>query len=125
MSNLQLLPRLVRLRDVPAYLGMDRHRFNTEVRPNLMEIPIGAQGVAFDRLDLDAWVDDYKHCSGRPAAANLRSLEKWDENEHRGSKSGVNSGSLTRKFSGVDFAKALALANSKKPKCISQGVSKK
>ncbi|SUQ35591.1 Uncharacterised protein [Legionella maceachernii] len=68
-----LLPRLIRLRDAPGYLGMDRHRFNEEVRPNIMEIPIGNQGVAFDRLDLDAWVDDYIHCSGRPAVTKQRS----------------------------------------------------
>lgn len=55
MTN--LLPRLVRLRDAPTYVGMDRHRFNDEVRPKLIEIPIGTQGIAFDRLDLDAWVD--------------------------------------------------------------------
>ena len=78
MSSVQLLPRLIRLRDAPAYLGMDRHRFNGEVRPNLTEIPVGLQGIAFDRLDLDAWVDDYKHRSGRPAASNRRSLEIWD-----------------------------------------------
>ncbi len=38
-----LLPRLIRLRDAPAYLGMDRNRFNAEVRPLLTEIPIGEQ----------------------------------------------------------------------------------
>ncbi len=62
----QLLPRLIRLRDAPYYLGMDRNRFNAEVRPSLTEIPIGKQGVAFDRLDLDAWADDYKRRNGRP-----------------------------------------------------------
>lgn len=44
-----ILPRLIRLRDVPAYLGMDRNRFNAEVRRHLTEIPIGDRGVAFDR----------------------------------------------------------------------------
>jgi hypothetical protein len=34
-------PRLIRLRDVPKYLGMDINRFNREVRPFLVEIPIG------------------------------------------------------------------------------------
>jgi len=63
-----LLPRLVRLRDAPHYLGMDRNRFNSEVRPHLTNIPIGRQGVAFDRLDLDAWVEDYVSRNGRPAA---------------------------------------------------------
>ena len=27
------LPRILRFRDAPAYLGMDRNRFNAEVRP--------------------------------------------------------------------------------------------
>jgi hypothetical protein len=48
------------MRDAPAYLGMDRTVFNQEVRPHLTEIPIGAQGIAFDRLDLDAWADQHK-----------------------------------------------------------------
>ena len=27
------LPRIIRFRDAPHYLGMDRNRFNAEVRP--------------------------------------------------------------------------------------------
>jgi len=65
-DNGRLLPRLIRLRDAPYYLGMDRNRFNAEVRRSLTQIPIGKQGVAFDRLDLDAWADDYKRRNGRP-----------------------------------------------------------
>ena len=61
-----ILPRLIRLRDAPPYLGMDRNRFNGVVRPHLTEIPIGRQGIAFDRLELDAWVDQYKSRNGRP-----------------------------------------------------------
>ena len=38
-------PRLIRFRDVPRYLGMDRNRFNAEVRPYLVEIRIGRQGI--------------------------------------------------------------------------------
>ena len=49
-----IAPRLIRLRDAPGYLGMDRNRFNADVRPTLIEIPIGRQGIAVDRLDLDA-----------------------------------------------------------------------
>ena len=67
--TIAVLPRLIRFRDAPAYLGMDRNRFNAEVRPTLTEIPIGRQGIAFDRLELDVWVDDYVSCNGRPAAA--------------------------------------------------------
>ena len=40
-------PRIIRFRDAPFYLGMDRNRFNAEVRPYLTEVPIGKQG---DRL---------------------------------------------------------------------------
>ena len=43
---------------------MDRNRFNAEVRPYLVEIQVGKQGIAFDRLDLDAWVDHYKSRNG-------------------------------------------------------------
>ncbi len=42
--------RIIRLRDAPKYCGMDRNRFNAEVRSHLTEIPIGKQGVGFDRL---------------------------------------------------------------------------
>ena len=60
-----LLPRFIRLRDAPGYLGMDRNRFNAEVRPWLTEIAIGIQGIAFDRLDLDRFAEEYKQRNGR------------------------------------------------------------
>jgi predicted DNA-binding transcriptional regulator AlpA len=53
-------PRFIRLRDAPAYLGMDKNRFNREVRPLVTSIPIGTQGIAFDRIELDAWADNHK-----------------------------------------------------------------
>lgn len=64
-SGMQIpTPRLIRLRDAPYYLGMDRNRSNAEMRPTLTAVPIGRQGIAFDRLELDAWVDDYISCKG-------------------------------------------------------------
>ncbi len=78
-ASIALLPRLVRLRDAPAYLGMDRNRFNHEVRPRLTNIPIGRQGIAFDRLELDAWVEDYISCNGRPG--RLQGERLWDATE--------------------------------------------
>ena len=80
MNESPLLPRLVRFRDAPFYLGMDRNRFNAEVRPQLTEIPIGTQGIAFDRLELDAWVEQYKSRNGRPAQPKGKLT--WDEREH-------------------------------------------
>ena len=81
MTTSNLLPRLIRLKDVSNYIGMDRNRFNSLVRPNLIEIPIGTQGIAFDRLDLDAWIDQYKQRSGRPGGKEQRSNKPWDANK--------------------------------------------
>ena len=58
-------PKLIRLRDAGPYLGMDKNRFNTEVRPHLIIMPIGIQGIAFDRVELDQWADKYKEQHGR------------------------------------------------------------
>jgi hypothetical protein len=104
---------------------MDRHRFNDEVRPKLLEIPIGNQGVAFDRLDLDAWVDDYIQCSGRPAVTKQRSLEQWDEKNRRVSSKGGKSGTLIKQSLDVEFEKALVRVTSKKQKSTMQDVLKK
>jgi hypothetical protein len=51
----RMLPRFIRLRYAPDYLGMDKIRFNREVRVYLTEIPIGRQGIAFDRLEMESW----------------------------------------------------------------------
>jgi hypothetical protein len=75
-----ILPRVVRFRDAPFYLGMDRNRFNAEVRPYLTEVSIGTQGIGFDRLELDAWFEDYKSRNGRPGRAKGGQL--WDANEY-------------------------------------------
>ncbi|MEJ2445011.1 MAG: hypothetical protein P8Y42_16435 [Exilibacterium sp.] len=69
---MKLQPRLIRMRDAPKYLGMDRNRFNTAVRPHLTQIPLGTQAIAFDRLEIDAWLEDYIECNGRrPKASKL------------------------------------------------------
>ena len=62
-------PRLIRLRDAPDFFGMDKNRFNAEIRPRLTEIRIGRQGRAFDRLEMEAAADQYKQLNGfRPPA---------------------------------------------------------
>lgn len=106
-----LLPRIIRLRDTPFYLGMDRNRFNTEVRPFLTTIPIGRQGIAFDRLELDAWVADYVSRNGRPAADRRK---PWDEEERQASLIEAESGTSTKPSEVDAFAKALARTASKK-----------
>ncbi len=109
-----MIPRLIRFRDAPAYLGMDRNRFNREVRPYLTEIPIGEQGVAFDRLDLDTWADEYKSRNGRPGQS--KGGKTWDAKERRASTNVTGCGISTSRSEVADFAKALALASSGKRK---------
>ena len=108
-----ILPRLIRFRDAPAYLGMDRNRFNAEVRPYLTEIPIGKQGIGFDRLEIDAWIDDYIARNGRPARKGVKT---WDANKYPGSSSEPGSGISTNASAGGEFAKALEQITSKKQK---------
>jgi len=109
---MQIQPRLIRLRDAPIYLGMDRNRFNREVRPALTEIAIGRQGVAFDRLEMDAWVDHYMRCNGRPPLN--RGDEVWDAIETPGYGTGAGSGISTSRSSATAFTKALERVNSKR-----------
>jgi hypothetical protein len=55
----EILPRILRCRAAPGYLGMCRDEFNKTVRPYVREFRIGIQGVGFDRYELDDWVDAY------------------------------------------------------------------
>jgi len=111
--TLVLLPRVVRFKDAPGYLGMDRNRFNAEVRPYLTEIRLGTQGIAFDRLELDAWFDEYKNRNGRPGT-QPKGEATWDAKERRASSNVAVSGTSTSKFTVGEFAKAVEQIASKK-----------
>ena len=113
-QSLPIIPRLIRFRDAPRYLGMDRNRFNAEVRPHLVEIRIGKQGIAFDRLELDAWVDQYKARNGCPAEPS--GVISWQRKRHLASSNEAEYGTLTKGSGEKEFAAALALASSRKPK---------
>lgn len=65
-------PRLLRMRDAPEYLGMSERAFNQIVRPNVREVVIGVQGIAFDREELDQWADTYMENNAvvKPERAN-------------------------------------------------------
>ena len=113
----EIQPRLIRLRDAPRYLGMDPNRFNAEVRPYLLEIPIGKQGIGFDRLDLDAWFEDYKSRNGRPG--KQKGVQKpWDARKSLGSSTEKGYGTSTKLSEEEEFAKALERATSKKRRSI-------
>ena len=114
-SNVILLPRVIRLRDAAAYLGMDKNRFDREVRPSLTEFPIGDQGVGFDRLDLDDWFDEYKARNGRPG--KQKGVNKlWDATRHAVSSTVKGYGTSTKLSEEEEFAKALAKATLGKQK---------
>ncbi|WP_235015506.1 hypothetical protein [Oceanicoccus sp. KOV_DT_Chl] len=91
---------------------MDKNRFNREVRPVLMQIPIGKQGIAFDRLEMDDWVEQYKSCNGRPASAKGEQI--WDVSKRQDYENAAAYGTLRNKCSAKNFSKALAQATSKK-----------
>ncbi len=112
---MQLLPRVIRMKDAPRYLGMDRNRFNKEARPDLVEIPIGKQGIGFDRLELDAWFDAYKARNGRPGP-HQKGDEPWDAKKRQDSSKGAIAGTSTKSSKDSVFAKALAQITLKKPK---------
>ena len=107
------LPRFLRLRDAPAYVGMDRNRFNAAVRPCLTEIPIGRQGIAFDRLELDAWAEEHKTAqrASRPTERRAVNGTQKGTGPH---PDGTASGTSTNASAGVEFAKALERLSLKK-----------
>lgn len=111
-DHVVIIPRLLRLRDAPAYLGMDRHCFDKMVRPTVKLLRISKQGIAVDRLDLDAWVVHTKQRSD-PPAAHQRRRKTWQKNESQVSTNVEGSGTLTKRSSDVAFAKALKLTRSK------------
>ena len=109
----EVSPRFIRLRDAPRYLGMDKNRFNREVRPALTNLPIGVQGVAFDRLDLDRWADDYKSRNGHLAAQSERK-KPWETKRRQVSRNAVGFGTSTSNSEASAFGRALQQATSRK-----------
>jgi predicted DNA-binding transcriptional regulator AlpA len=105
-------PRVIRLKDIPEYLGINLNYFNKHIRPHIPEIRYGPQMVGFDRLDLDRWVDETKgRCSERPETVGEAS---WDANDHQDCiREGVL-GTSTKLSEKHAFTRALAQATSKK-----------
>jgi hypothetical protein len=94
---------------------MDVNRFNTEVRPYLTEFPIGIQGIGFDRIEMDAYADQYVSRNGRPPEIRR---ERWDTQEdHQGCNNAVESGGLINESEDTDdWLRAVEQQNSQKRK---------
>jgi len=111
---MKIEPRIIRLKDAPGYLGMDKNKFNELVRPYVNEIRYGSQSVAFDRLDLDAWIDDYIRCNGRPGRKG--GYNPWRKRKFPASSKGAVSGTSTRDYEAREFEKALEAVTYRKRK---------
>jgi len=73
------------------------------------------QGVAFDRLDLDAWIDQYKNRNGRPGKA-MGGKPPWDQRFHQGSENVEKHGTFGKQSEVTEFEKALERTTSRKRK---------
>jgi len=122
LNSNYILPRFIRLRDAPDYLGMDRNRFNREVRPDIASIPIGIQGIAFDRFDLDHWAEVYKERVSRPVIT--QEGKSWVKKERQASSNVVGAGTLIKKSLVSEFEELLEQSRLKKRKLSSLVESK-
>jgi predicted DNA-binding transcriptional regulator AlpA len=123
-AELALLPRFIRAKQAPAYLGMCRAVFDAEVRPHIHEFPIGERGVGFDRQELDDWASAYVEAKSidkkrapeqqLPRSERLKGDKSWRENRLQASPKGKASGISTKKSTENDFTKALELVTGKK-----------
>lgn len=117
-------PRFIRMGKAPAYLGMCRRVFNQDARPFLREITIGKQGIAFDRVELDRFADEYAERmaidKAAPAGNDSPRSERrhsngasslWGKKQSPASRSKTASGTSTKSSAGLaEFEAALAQA---------------
>ena len=122
--SVETAPRFIRAMNAPAYLGMCREEFKNTVRPHVREFPIGKQGVAFDRHELDQWADAYIEAAAiekqndrdnNPPRSGRPGEKQWREKRSPVSTRGTVSGTSTRSSEVHDFKKALEQAKGKKP----------
>ena len=64
-------PRYLRLRSAAKYLGMSKGKFMSMVQPHVPALK-GARHLAFDRLELDAWMESHCGRGGHPTSEDVR-----------------------------------------------------
>jgi hypothetical protein len=112
---MDITPRFIRHRDAPRYLGVNVNYFNRHFRPQLTEIRLGPQMLAYDRLELDALADNTKALHGRQATQK-GAKQSWRNKKSGVSAFGVGRGISTKSSEEREFVKALEQATSGKPK---------
>jgi predicted DNA-binding transcriptional regulator AlpA len=65
----------IRTRGAAAYLGMEKSAFNPRVRPGVTVLLLGKRAVAFDRLELDGWMEAHFGLGGRSAPIDAREAQ--------------------------------------------------
>src|ERR1700712_5022284 len=124
-----ITPRFIRARDVCGYLGMCRAEFEKTVRPHVREFPIGKQGIAFDRHEIDEWADAYIQAMAIDKAVNqdnnrprserhvdAKGATTWPKKQSPGfRKCRTVSGRSTKNTEENEFKKVLALVTGRKP----------
>src|SRR6185437_2260395 len=121
-------PRLLRPRLAAAYLGMNKNNFNRLVRPSVHEIPLGKRAIAFDRLELDAWTEEYCRRNGRPTREEGRLCrdEKCQASTNESVPTAASNGRSISASRGMDaFARALERATMTKQRGISRAGSRR
>ena len=108
-------PKWVRLRDIPAYTGMDQKLFNRIVRPHLVEIRLSSKCVAFDKVDLDHWMDEYKVGNGLPPDQK-GGKKSWEGRKRRVYTGETKFGISERQSVDERYLEALERATTTKPK---------
>ena len=83
--SVSLQPRILRAGIAPCYCGMSRAVFDQEIRPYLVTVPIGVQGLGFDRLDIDRALDEYISRRGRAVVNRQRGLHSSRVFTYKGS----------------------------------------
>ena len=71
-KGMAFIPGIVRLRDAPYYLGMNKTFFRDSVQPYLTRIPIDKKGIGFSRLELDCWIAYARPLSVNPLKSHHR-----------------------------------------------------
>ena len=114
-KSVHIEPKWVRLRDVPGYTGMDLKMFNRLVRPYLVEIRLSSKCVAFDKVDLDRWMDEYKSGNGLPPDQK-GGKSSWEGKKPRVYTGEVKSGISERQSVDASYREALERAVLMKPR---------
>ena len=93
--NLNFTPRILNQKQSAYYLGMSVNTFKDDVRPDLTPVLMEGRQIKYDRLDLDAWLDEYK---SRNALSDTNGETQWQIRQD--STCEARSGTLIKPSSG-------------------------